>query len=107
MNKDKFKEIISRLEALELNDDFVHEQCWKEEVAVLAEDVDGTIEYLKVECTENEYSWISEVIDDLIEATKSKELLECYKGLGAKYPDACKMYNIDRIIKYAEPFVEE
>lgn len=107
MDKERFKEIISKLDALELNDDFVHEKYWKEEIAVLTEDVDGTIEYLKNDCTENEYSWISEVIDDIIEATKSKELLECYRGLREKYPEACKAYNIDRIIKYAEPFAEE
>ena len=40
-------------------------------------------------------------------ATRSKELLECYRGLSLKYPEACKTYNIDSIIKYAVPFLED
>lgn len=78
MNKKRFKEIISKLDSLEPNDDLVHAKCWRDEVAVLTEDVNGTIDYLKNECTKDEYSWISEIIENLIAITKSRELLESY-----------------------------
>jgi hypothetical protein len=102
MDKKRFKEIIARLNSIDLNDDFTHEKCWKEEIEVLREDVNGTIEYLNSECTEDEFTWISEIIEDLIDATKSKELLECYKSLAVKYPEASATYNIDDFIESAE-----
>ena len=102
MNKEKFKNIISKLDSLELNDDLIHAKCWREEVAVLTEDVKGTIDYLNSECTEDEYSWISEIIEELVEITKSKELLDSYKGLMQKYPKASREYNIASFVESAE-----
>jgi len=106
MNKKRFKEIISKLDSLELNDDLVHAKCWRDEVAVLTEDVNGTIDYLKNECTEDEYSWISEIIEDLIAITKSRELLESYKGLMQKYPEASREYNIASFVESAEAILQ-
>ena len=105
MNVREFREIVKRLEyANEVSQGNWHdeiEKCWKKEIEILSKDIDGTIEFLKNDCTSDEYSWISEIIDDLIEVTQSKELLQCYSDLMDKFPEECKTYNIKGSIECA------
>lgn len=96
----KFREVIRNISELDPNASY--EECWRSEVAILSEDIPGTISFLNNECTEDEYVWISEIIDDLIAATQNKDLLECYKQLMTKFPDACSTYNIEYTIECAE-----
>ena len=81
--------------------------CWKEEVEILSEDIPSTVEYLKNECTADEFVWISEIIDDLAEKTRSRELVECYKSLMGKFPEESKRYHVDFCIECAEDFLED
>ena len=106
MKIDEFREVLRKRSTLHPNDDFETEKCWRKEVAILSEDINGTISYLQNECTDDEYSWISEIIDDLIEVTRSKELLYCYKSLMNKFPVACETYNIAFSIECAEALLE-
>lgn len=98
----KFKEIIKQREETHSEWAYGIDQCWKKEIEILTEDIPSTIDYLKNECTADEYSWISEVIDDVIEQVPSKELLQCYKELMAKFPEECLKYNIVGSIECAE-----
>ena len=102
MDKTRFREIIKRISELDPNAYNEIEKCWKVEVSVLSEDISGTIDFLTNECTEDEYAWISEIIDDLIVATQSRALLDCYKQLMVKFPNACDTYNIAYTIECAE-----
>ncbi len=106
MNIGKFREIINeRIKVEEISkgewQDGI-DKCWEQEIAILSEDIPSSIDFLMYDCTEEEYSWISEIIDDLAEKTGSKELIQCYKNLMSKFPNACQSYNIAEIIKYAE-----
>lgn len=98
----KFREVIR--ERSEMSDEwsFGIEQCWKKEIEILSQDIPSTIEYLKNECTADEYVWISEIIDDFAENTQSKEVIEAYKNLMIKYPDEYKKHNVSSSIKFAE-----
>lgn len=102
----EFREIIH--ERAECHTEWAYgiEQCWKKEIALLIEDIPSTIEFLRNDCTADEYSWISEVLDDVIEETLSRELLECYKALMNKFPDECKTYNIVGVIEICESILE-
>ena len=37
---------------------------------ILSEDIPSTIEFLKTECAADEFSWISEVIDDVVDKAR-------------------------------------
>lgn len=82
------------------------EVCCKQEISILSEDIPGTIAFLKTKCTASEFSWISEVIDDLAAYTQSRELIETYKSLMTKFPEECRTYNIAEIIQFAEEALE-
>lgn len=102
MNIKEFKDVIKTLNECHVEDDSTIESCWKKEIEILCEDVPSTIEYLKHDCTADEYSWISEVIDNIAETTQNRELIECYKSLTTKFKDECKKYNIMGSIECAE-----
>lgn len=106
MNIEKFRNVIARRIHIE---EISHgewadgiEECMREEIELLSEDIPATIEFLKNDCTADEYSWISEVIDDVIEKKPSKELLKCYRDLMKKFPEECSKYNIIGSIESAE-----
>lgn len=107
MNVQKFREVIQKLNETHYKDYITIESCWKEEVHLLSEDIPSTIAFLKNECTSDEFAWISEIIDDLAEATQSRELVECYKSLMTKFPDVTAKYNIGGSVKYAEWALED
>lgn len=106
MNIDKFRMVIQERNRIsqECYDEwsFGIEQCWEQEIEILSEDISSTIYFLQNECTADEFSWISEIIDDLAEITQSRELVQVYKGLMVKFPDECKIYNISESIQFAE-----
>lgn len=107
MDIHKFREVIKKRAAT--NDEYEPgvELCWKEEIALLSEDIPSSIKFLESDCTADEYSWISEIIDDIAEQTGSREFVECYKNLMKKFPEECKKYNISGSIEYAEAALGE
>lgn len=107
MRTEEFRKVIK--ERIECPDewDYGVERCWKKEIEILSEDVPSTIVFLMTECSADEYSWISEIIDDLAAKTQSRELVACFRSLMTKFPEECKKYNIERSIEYAEAELAE
>ena len=110
MNIEKFREVIKRREYVEDIScgewaDGI-EECQKLLTEILSEDVPSTIDFLKNGCTASEYSWISEVLEDVIEKKPNAELVKCYKELMAKFPDECATYNIAGAIEGAESILK-
>ena len=107
MDVQKFKEVLKRRDETHSEYTYGLEMCWKEEVEILSKDIPSTIEYLQNKCTADEFVWISEIIDDLAEKTRSRELVECYKNLMNKYPEETKEYHIGFCVECAEDFLED
>ena len=106
MDIQRFKEVIQK--RINTVDEYYVgvEECWKEEIEILSEDVPSTVAYLKNECTEEEFAHISDIIDDLAVKTRSREIVEAYKNLGKKYPDMAKTFNFEFCASYAEEALE-
>lgn len=102
MDVQKIREVIRRRNETHDEYDYGVEMCDKEEIQILSEDTPSTINYLQNQCTADEFFWISEIIDDLAAETQSREIVECYKHLGKKYPDMAKTFNFSGCVKYAE-----
>ena len=110
MNIEKFRETIKRREYVEDIScgewaDGI-EECQKQLIEILSEDIPSTIDFLNNECTASEYSWISEVLEDIIEKKPSTELVKCYRDLMNKFPDECATYNIVCAIEGAEAILK-
>lgn len=78
------------------------EQCWKEEIEILSRNIEDAISFLETECTADEFSWLSEVFDDVAEKTQSRAFVDCLYRVAKKFPEECKTYYIDRVLGYAE-----
>ncbi len=106
MDIQRFKEVIQK--RINTVDEYYVgvEECWKEEIEILSEDVPSTVTYLKNECTEEEFAHISDIIDDLAVKTRSREIVEAYKNLGKKYPDMAKTFSFEFCASYAEEALE-
>lgn len=102
MNVTDLRAELSHRLALHPNDDFGIEESWKKLTEILSENVDDTIAFLENDCTADEFSWLSEVFDDVAEKTQSKAFVDCLYRVAKKYPEECKKYYIDRVLMYAE-----
>lgn len=102
MDIKKFREVIKQREETDDEWEYGVNLCWKREVDILSENIESTIDFLYDECTAEEYSWISEVLDDLLEKCPERKLIECYKSLMYKYPEETEIYHIEDFIRSAE-----
>ena len=106
MLKDEFRKLLSERIQIELNDDYLHDKYWKLETDLLSKDINETIEFLDNDCTADEFSWISEIFEDIAERTQSKEYIECLYRVAKKFPEECAVYNIYGSIKIAEEYID-
>ena len=86
MDIEKFREVLKKRKETDNEWEYGLNQCFKEETKILSKDIDSTIEFLKTECTEDEYGWISEVMDYVAKETQSRKFVDCLKELKSKFP---------------------
>lgn len=99
MIETKIKEILEqRLD----EEHFYYVECWKKEVEILTEDINETIEFVKHKCDDHTLFWMSEVFEDIIEKTKSKELLQVILERANRVIDENNRKEILKEVKYAE-----
>ena len=110
MDIKKFREVIvQHIYVDEISDgewDEELDRCRAEEVKLLTEDMPSTLEFLKNECTADEYSWISESLDEIADTPHGAEFIECYKSLLDKFPEEDEKYNISGVLKCAEDIIK-
>ncbi len=72
MDVQKLKDVI--LERENTNDEYDYgiEQCHKKMLDIISQDTDGAITFLRNECTASEFSWLSEIFDEIAETTNSR-----------------------------------
>ena len=73
----------------------------------MSKDINDTIEYFENNCTATEFSWLSEVFEDVAQRTRSKEFVETLRRVAEKYPEETKLYSIEEFIESAELINEE
>ena len=101
MLKDEVKSIIEKRKSYDPEDYINIEKSWNELTDKLCENLDESIKYLSNECQYEEFSWISEVFDDVVDKTQSKEFITCLDKVYDKYKDMDKDH-IDLSIEAAK-----
>lgn len=82
--------------------DYGVRKCWNKEIEILSRNIEDTIYFLENDCTEEEFSWLSEIFDDVAEKTQSRAFVDCLYKVAKKYPQETQKYHIDHVIQYAE-----
>lgn len=87
--------------------DYGINQCWNEEIEILSRNIEETIAFLEYNCTANEFSWLSEVFEQVAKKTQSRAFVDCLYRVAKKYPDECEKYHVNLVIEYADGAVED
>lgn len=104
---EKYRQLLKK--RIETPDEILtfKDPCMKDSIALFSRNIPEAISFLNNDCTEDEYSWISEIIEDIAAESKNVELIHAYASLANKYPKETKKYNvksfIDSALAIAEP----
>ena len=102
MMPEDIRQVLSYRIKLQPEDDIATEECWKKETNILSRDIESTIHFLTTEAADDELAWLSEVFDDVIEATHSHAILDAIKQRAKNITDADCLHSVNVGIRYAE-----
>ena len=92
-------------------DEYYEESVWKAEVDAICADLPAVIEFIHSECTDEEFQWLSEVFDDVMEKTLSIDFLNCLRQRAQLVESADVkaelLEDIKTAAEYVEPILEQ
>lgn len=77
------------------------ERCWKELTEALTQDFEVTKRFLMKECDKEEFLLVSEVFDDVILKTQSREYVDLLRESMKRFPDTAREYYLERDLEVA------
>lgn len=73
------------------------DRCANDAIAVIKEDVNGFISYLKSDCTRQDYLYITDWFDEIIQEIKSQDLVDAFRETTEnRFPAENREFNISR-----------
>ena len=90
----EYKAIIAERKriAVETDDnwDYGIEMCWNKLIDMLTKDINETIDFLENVCSPDEINWTSEIFEDIVQRTNSKEFVAALHRIYEKMPEDVK-----------------
>ena len=80
---------------------------WDAEIKQFTLDVDTSIQFIREECSDEEFWWLGEIFDDLMEATRSVELLNVIRERVKRVSNAEWKKDILEDIRTAADYIED
>lgn len=71
-------------------------------MSIISESFVGIIDFIENDCTADDFSWLSEIYDDIIDIFPSERIIEALRKTADKYPEEVKKYNLLYCIDEAE-----
>lgn len=106
MITDKLRKAIANRTATDDEWDYGVQQSWKEVLSIISESLDDTVRFIANDCTADEFSWLSEIYDEIIDVFPSKRIITALRKTASKYPDEVEKYNLNYCIDEAEGHLE-
>ena len=103
---EKYAALVAEREKIGGDIDYDSNHVIREMIDLLTEDVPATVSFLDNECSESQFIWMSEIFDEIVEKTKSKDFIEALRRTARKYPEATEKYNLEYFIDSAEEYIE-
>lgn len=106
MNRIKLREIMKERYRIliECEDNWGDgiDMCCRDTMAVISEDIPGFITFLKTECSSQDYLFITEWFDEIVEQIKSQELIDAFREtMEVRFPEETQKYHIDKDLEEA------
>ena len=102
----EFEKLVEKRKKINVDIDYETDPIIKEMVSLMTADISSTIIFLKDECSEEQFVWLSEIADEITSRTKSSEFIQALMDLCDKYPEATEKYNIRYFVKSAAEYLE-
>lgn len=100
-----FKKYIELRENIFDENDFQYNLYKDAFTNYLSSKIDSAISYIKDSCTASEFSWLSEIFDDVAEKTHSLDFINALEGIAKKYPEETAEYNLLESIASAKALI--
>lgn len=106
MIKEEFEKIVAKLEVTDMENYLAKDPLIEKEIDLFSKDIQETISFLKNDCTGRQFVWMSEVFDEIVEKTNSREFIEVLKETVKKFPNENKEFYLDSSIQSAEEYLK-
>lgn len=105
--KDEYARLVAQRENIEHIVDWESEPVIQETIQLFTANLQETIDFLDHDCTADQFSWMSEVFDEISEKPQSWEFIDALRRTAAKYPEETRKYNVPRFIETAEGMLSD
>ena len=104
---DELNSLLQQREAMIGDIDYETDPTITAIIDLMTRNMDETLAFLKDDCSENQFVWLSEVFDEIAEKSQDKALIETLREVADKYPEATREYNILYFIDSAEEYIKQ
>ena len=80
---------------------------WEAEIKQFTANIQESIQFIENECSDEEFYWLAEVFDDIMEKTRSVDFLNCIRRRVQMVKDDGRKAELLEDIKTAEEYVDE
>ena len=101
----EYTALIAERKAWQGDIDYEHNPIIQSMIELLTKDVDKTVQFLEDECNDEQIIWLSEILDEIIEITKSRKIIEACYVVADKYHEVAEQYNIKFFIDSATEYL--
>lgn len=77
-NIEKLKQYL-KIRIHENPDNYYEVTLWEDETNAVCQDISASIHFVQCECTDEEFYYLGEVFDDIMDKTHSMEFLNCLR----------------------------
>lgn len=100
-----FNILIQKRKAIEGDVDYDNNPVIKDMIDLMTKNVHQVVDFITNDCSEEQFIWLSEILDEIIEKTKSPEIIDALRRTSKKYPQATRKYNINYFIDSAADYL--
>lgn len=94
MNSARIQKAIEHRKTTDNEWDDELERCWAELTEALAENIETTRKFLLEDCTPENYLYVSEVYDDVVFKTQSREYIDLLRRSIDRFPELAKEHDL-------------
>lgn len=102
----KIREGIKQRASVDDEWDYGVKESWKNVLTTMSESFEDTISFIEDDCTSDEFSWLSEIFNEIIDIFPNTRVIEALRKTAKKYPNEVEGYNIGFCIDEAEEHLE-
>ena len=106
MTTEEIRKTIKKRSTINNEWDYGIQQRRDDILKVLSENLNETINFIENNCTAEEFSWLSEIFNEIIDIFPSKIIIETLRKTAKKFPIEVEKYNINYFINEADKHLD-